>query len=412
MATTDKIKNMKHPITARLLFLCFLLVFSCEKPTDYRKYLNGQEITYPGIPSDPAVYPGNGRLLLTWHPNPDPSVTKYEVYWNNYADSITVPATSHNPSDTVRCYVNNLAEYTYTFFVNAFDSLGDKSVTTEIDNARVYGSIYISGLHNRLPNSDTPYVVNANNSVTLFFSTPDTINITTNLNYTDSTGKAVTSAISPDSSSVTLPSFQFGSSLLYQSSYIPQRGAIDTFWTLKSDTFPSIFRLVECNKGLFAAIDESTDMQPYEPQTNVSVLWNGSVGPQAFPNVFHSDGANSLPQTITFDMGQVYTTLAVIQETGRNCCHNPSDFEVWGIADTTGAFPTLASNDPGWKAQNISLGWTELTEAFRSDDGEAPMSFNFISNPPPVRFIRIRVIQTVDQSNYVNMSQLTFWYKQ
>jgi hypothetical protein len=403
---------MKHPSSFRPLFLCLLLVFSCEKATDYRKYLNGQEITYPGIVSNPAVFPGNGRLELTWHPNSDPSVAKYVVYWNNYADSVTIPATTHNTSDTIRCLISNLAEYTYTFFVNSYDSSGDKSVTTEIDNAHAYGPIYISGLHNRLPNVDTPYIVNPDNSVTLYFSTPDTINITTKLNYTDSTGNAVTNAISPDSSSITLSSFHFGSSLEYQSTYIPQRGAIDTFLTNKPDTFPSIFRLVECNKSLFAAINEPADMQPYESQTNVSVLWNGSVGPQGFPNVFHSDGANSLPQTITFDMGALYTNLAVIEETGRNCCHNPSDFEVWGIADTTGAFPTLASNDPGWKAQNIALGWTELTEAIRTDDGSAAMKFNFIPNPPPIRYIRFRAIQTVDQSNYVNMSQLTFWYKQ
>lgn len=397
----------------RYYILCFLALLSCgKKATDYRSYLGGQEIVYPGVIQNPAVYPGNDRLLLTWHPSTDPSVAKYVVYWNNYADSAIVKAVSHNPQDTVKCYINGLSEYTYTFFVNSYDSAGDKSVTAEIDNARAYGPIYQASLHNRLPDPNTPFQVNADGSVTLTFSTPDTINIVTRITYNNAQGTASSSAILPGTDTVTLPSYQTGGSVLYQSSYIPVTGAIDTFWTLKADTFPQIFKLVQCDKSLFAEIDEPTDMHPYQSNTNVAQLWNGSTTPQPYPNIFHSDGASPLPGTITFDMGKVYNDLGVIQEIGRNCCHNPIDFEVWGIADTTGAFPTLASNDPGWKAANIALGWTLLVEGIRTDDGSAPMNFNFIPNPPPVRFIRFRVIKTADDPNYANMSQLTFWDKE
>ena len=395
----------------RYFTLCFLLALALacgKKATDYRSFLGGHEITYPGVIQNPAVDPGNGRLLLIWHPSTDPSVARYVVYWNNYADSTTVPAVSHNPLDTVKCYISNLSEYTYTFFVNSYDSAGNKSVTSEIDNARVYGPIYQASLYNRPPDPSTPFTWNGDGSVTLNFGTPDTINIITNVSYTNAAGVASSSSIALGSTSVTIPSYKPGSPVLYQSSFIPVQGAIDTFWTLKADTFPPI----SCEKSLFAEIDEPTDMHPYQSSTNVAVLWNGSVGPQGYPNIFHSDGASPLPGTITFDMGRVYNGLDMIEETGRNCCHNPTDFEVWGIADTTGAFPTLASNDPGWKAQNISLGWTLLVEGFRTDDGQAPMRFNFISNPPPVRFIRFRVIKTEDDPNYCNMSQLTFWDKE
>jgi hypothetical protein len=397
----------------RYFALCFLVALSCgKKATDYRSFLGGHEIVYPGVIVDPSVYPGNGRLLLTWHPSTDPSVAKYVVYWNNYADSTIVPAVSHNPLDTVKCYISSLSEYTYTFFVNSYDSAGNKSVTAEIDNARVYGAIYQASLYNRLPASNTPFLVNGDGSVTLYFGTPDTINITTSIQYTNASGVASQSSIQPGIDSVILPSYKAGAPVLYQSSFIPVKGAIDTFLTLKADTFPSIYRLVQCDKSIFAEIDEPTDMHPYQSNTNVAVLWDGAVGPQGYPNIFHSDGASPLPGTITFDMGKVYNDLGVIQETGRNCCHNPVDFEVWGIADTTGAFPTLASNDPNWKTANIALGWTLLVEGFRSDNGDAPMNFNFISNPPPVRFIRFRVIKTADDPNYCNMSQLTFWDKE
>jgi hypothetical protein len=397
----------------QLLFVLFLLTVACnKKATDFRSFLGGQELIYPGIISNPSVFPGNGRILLTWHPNTDPSVTKYVVYWNNYADSVILKATSHASSDTVRCLINNLAEYAYTFFVYSYDSIGDKSISTEIDNARVYGAIYQGSLHNRLPDNSTPYVINNDGSVTLNFSTPDTINIVTNIKYTNAGGVISVKPILPSNNTITLTDYKFGTPVLYQSSYIPVNGSLDTFYTPQSDTFPSIYRLVQCDKSLFAETNQSSDMHPYESDTRVSVLWNGSVGPQGFPNIFHSDGAGALPGTISFDMGKLYTNLSTIEETGRNCCHNPIDFEVWGIADTTGAYPTLASNNAGWKAQSISKGWILLTEAVRTDDGQAAMKFNFISNPPPVRFIRLRVIKTTDDPNYVNMSQLTFWNKQ
>lgn len=395
------------------IFLGALAALSCgKKATAYRSYLGGQEITYPGVIQTPQVDPGNGRLLLTWHPSTDPSISKYVVYWNNFADSTIVQATTHNPLDTVKCYINKLSEYTYTFFVNSFDSAGNKSVTAEIDNARVYGPIYQAALHNRLPNASAPFLVNADGSVTLYFNAPDTINITTNIQYTNASGQASTAAIGPKDSTITLPSYKSGGTVTVQSSFIPVSGAIDTFTTLKPDTFPQIFRLVQCDKSLFTEIDEPTDMKPYQSSTNVAMLWNGSTTPQGYPNIFHSDGSSPLPGTITMDMGKVYDDLGVIQEIGRNCCHNPIDFEVWGIQDTTGAFTNVASNDPNWKAANQALGWTLLVEAFRSDDGINPMNFNFINNPPPVRFIRVRVIKTYDDPDYCNMTQLTFWDKE
>ena len=397
-----------------LLASCLLLIiFACnKKATDYRKYLNGTEITYPGAVTNVQAFPGNGRLMLTWHPSPDPNVSKYVVYWNNHADSVSVNAISHNPLDTVKLVINNLNEYPYSFFINSYDAAGNKSVTSELDNARVYGAIYQSSLHNRYPNTDTPFVVNNDGSVLLKFYVPDTINITTNIKYTNATGTAAITSISPNNSSVTLPSYKSGTPVLYQSSYIPSTGAIDTFYTLRYDTFPTIYQLVQCDKSLFRKISYPTDMKPYQSSTDVEMLWNGSTTPQGWPDVYHSDGSGSLPGTVSFDMGKVYTNLNVMEEIGRNCCHNPNDFEVWGIADTTGAFPSLASNDPGWKAATIAKGWTLLTEATRNDDGSAPMRFNLISNLPPVRFIRVRFISTTDNSSYVNLTQLTFWNKQ
>jgi hypothetical protein len=408
-----KMKNYYISILALLAIL--VQVPGCsKKPTDYKSFLNGQEIVYPGVVSIFAVYAGNGRLMLAWHPSSDPSISKYTVYWNNKADSVVLNAGSHNPADTIKCIISNLAEYDYTFFIYSYDAKGNVSVPTEIDNAHVYGPVYQAGLHNRPVNTGIPAVVNPDGSLTVsFLASIDSINITTRISYTNTSGVPVQANLSPDSSAITLPAYKTGTQLLYQSSFVPRRLTLDTFYTLKPDTIPAAYSLVICDKSLFRAVNLPHDMQPYDPgSTYLSRLWDGNMQPRDYPNVFHSDGANALPQSVTFDMGKVYTSLSRAEETGRTCCHNPVDFEIWTIADTTGAISQLAPNNSGWKADVQAKGWTLLKETIRTDDGVAPLDIDLGSNPPPARFIIIRVLQTATGQNYVNMSQVTFWNKQ
>jgi hypothetical protein len=395
---------------------CFIAVWGCtRKPDDYRSFLNGQEITYPGKILTPNVFPGNLRLLLTWSPSPDPSVTKYVVYWNNYTDSTVVSAVTHSTTDTVKCLISNLAEYAYTFFIYSYDAKGNRSVLTELDNARVDGPIYQSGLHNRLLDPAKQAIVNTDGTASLYFLAPyDTINITTRIRYVNTTGDTVASYLPPASDSIVLSSFKTGTKVLFQSSFIPKLGAIDTFYTVVPDTAvpfkPIVYAM--CDKSLFSAVHLPFDMNPYDGNTVESKLWDGNMQPRGYPDIFHSDGSKPLPGTLTMDMGKIYYNLGKVEETGRNCCHNPNDFEIWGIADMTGATSALAPNDPGWKADVTAKGWTLLKEVVRGDDGIAPLDVLFPNNLPPVRFIIIRVLTTTDDPSYVNMSQITFWDKQ
>jgi hypothetical protein len=79
----------------------------------------------------------------------------------------------------------------------------------------------------------------------------------------------------------------------------------------------------------------------------------------------------------------------------------------------TNAVPSLASNDGGWKAAMLGKGWTLLKEVVRSDNGNAAYKVNLMDNPPPVRYIRIRVLHNANGENsYVNIAEITFWNKQ
>src|SRR5260221_4997606 len=399
------------------LICCVAVWLGCtRKPNDYRSFLNGQEITYPGKIVNPNVATGNLRLLLTWTPSPDPSITKYVVYWNNYADSTIVTAVSHSTTDTVKCLIGNLAEYAYTFFIYSYDNNGNRSVLTELDNAKVDGPIYQSGLHNRPLDPARPAIVNPDSTATLYFLAPyDTISITTRIRYVRIAGDTVTSYLPPASDSIVLPSFKKGTRVLFQSSFIPKRGAIDTFYTVLPDTAapfkPIVY--VMCDKSKFKPVYLPRDLVAGFG-TSLPSLWDGNMQPKSYPNIFHSDGSGNpqLPGTITMDMGQVYNALGKVEEIGRDCCHNPKEFEVWGIADTTGSFSSLLPSDNGWKADMTTKGWTLLGDNIRIDNGTPPYDAMLNSNPPPVRYLVVRFVSDVDNSGHINLSQMTFWDKQ
>jgi len=394
------------------LLACFLLVWGCsKKPTDYRSFLNNTEITYPGKVSNPQVLPGNGRLMLIWRPSPDPSIARYVVTWNNGADSVVLPATSHNTSDTVKCVIDHLSEYSYTFFIYSYDGEGNRSVVTEIDNAQVYGNVYRSGLHNRLQDVSRPALLNPDGSVTMYFLSPlDTINVTTRVKYVNTSGDTAYAYLSKDDGVISRPGFKAGTQILYQSSFIPSKFAIDTFYTPGYDTVPYVY--VICDKSLFTEVHLPNDLNAYDGNTYLARIWDGNLQPRDYPNIFHSSGSPGIPGTITFDAHKIYNNISRVEETGRTQYHNPVDLEIWGISDTTGAITSLTPDNSGWSSDMTARGWSMLKEVIRTDNGAAPYDVDINNNPIPVRFVIIRILKVATNSGYANISQVTLWDKQ
>lgn len=401
------------------LYFVFTLVLvvlatACDKSDkEFRDYLEDKELIYPGVPLQINSRAGNGRVMVYWKPSPDPSIEKYIVYWNNKADSVVVAATRTSGQDSISTIIPGLFEYTYSFTVHAIDTKGNRSIPLDLNNVKIYGPVYRGGLINRFPDNTNPYEVQPNGDVLLRFAATDTSNVGTTITYTNNNNQQATAFLSQLNNTVTLVNYKASTTVTYQSAYVPTKNALDTFKVNTAETFPTIYTNVLCNKSIFAALNLPYDVQPYESQTSIAKLWDGSVGPQGYPNIFHSNGNSQLPHHFTFDMGAVYNRLGVMETTGRDCCHNPTEYEVWGIANITGAETTVPGNDANWKANAIAKGWTLLSDVIRSDDGKGPYKINLMENPPPVRYIRIRVKKVASGENaYSNLSELSFWNRQ
>lgn len=395
-----------------LVFTALTVLYSCKKDlqTDFKDFFHGHEIIYTGQVGNVIVQPGNLEIGLKWKTGVDPTITGYKIYYNNGADSQILKVTTR--LDTVRTIVKGLSEYTYSFTIYSFDAQGNRSVPTTVNNARAYGPVFKAGLVNRSYNSENPYSSNDDGSVTLNFEKEDTIIINTKtvISYTSNSGAAKNAVLLAKDSAITIKDLKRTAPVTYLSYYIPERNAIDTFAVNAPDVFPQIVtHEVVCNKSLFKEVDLPNDVQATSSGSAMKILWDGSVGPQAPPNVFFTDADHPMPNHFTFDMGKIYYNLTRIEETGSVIPPlNPTDFEVWGIADISKASTTLPGNDPGWPAEAKAKGWVLLKECVRNDDGQKAMSFNLTANPPPVRYIMIRVVKDVAQNSSV-ISELTFW---
>jgi len=335
------------------------------------------------------------------------------VYYNNKADSVTVDASSHDPSQEVEVVVPGLMEYIYSFTIYAVDAKGNRSIPQEVNNVKVYGDFYQGSLLNRPYDGITPYELYEDGTVELNFVGGDTIIVGTEIKYTNNSGEEVKTTLGENESIATLNDYKMGTPVLYRSSYIPARKAIDEFQVMHYDTFPEIKPYVYAliDKSIWRENPLANDVGTYEGQTSVSKLWDGSVGPQGYPNIFHSNTMD-LPQVLTFDLGKRYL-LGQIEETGRNCCHNPDRFQVWGIESLQGAATALPSQDPGWEAEAVTRGWKLLGEINRTDDGSAPYKAELNHRPTLVQYIRIRIMHTANNNtNTSNMSEITFWSRE
>jgi hypothetical protein len=395
------------------LFCCMLLGLLSfgNKDKEFKTFLDNKELTYPGLVGKVHAKPGNLRAALVWNPSPDPSITRYVIYWNNKADSITLNSTNHNTSDSLTAVIPGLNEYIYSFTIYSYDAKGNRSIPLDVNNVKVYGPIYQSGLLNRTIDAANPFSVSDNGNIRLNFLSRDTsvVNVGTDIKYTNRNGAEVVKQLKPDSLGITLTDYKSGAPVQFRSGYVPDKNSIDTFYVSNYGTFPTITGIAQCNKALFRENRLDGDAGTYEGQTSVSKLWDGSQGPQGYPNIFHSDGDHGMPHTITFDMGKVYKKLTSIEEIGRNCCNNPDQFEIWGIADISGASTSLSPHDGGWSAEMVSKGWTLLKDIKRTDDGQQAQKYDF-GAVPPVRYIRVRIKHvTTGDGNYSNMSEMTFW---
>lgn len=215
---------LKYSISCLVLFT----VLSCSKMNHtYEKFIKDGPIVYPGRADSVLAQAGKERMLLSWAIPSDLNITGYQVFWNFGGDSLAVPGRKPGTGDSVKLYIGNLPEGSYSFTVYSYDRDGHRSVGTHVIG-NVYGNVFASTIFNR-PISSMKKEETASRVLVAWVGL-DAKCAGTEWTYTDINGQPA-SFFSPLADSTILTGCDVKKPVSYRSLFLPEPKAIDTFYT-------------------------------------------------------------------------------------------------------------------------------------------------------------------------------------
>jgi len=352
------------------------LINGCSKFDAYKdKYLQSGSISYPGIIDSVKVLSGKNRVMLNGFIVADPKLVKYRVFWNSHNDSIEGPIHPSGKIDTFKATINNLAEGVISFQIRTYDKDGNISVPVTA-TGNVYGDIYQSSLVTR---GITKAEVQPDNSALINWAdvNADAGVIGMQVKFTDNAGIAHDTLFKSTATGLSnsLPDFKSGTSINYRTAFLPNKTAIDTFYTdyqIKSVKAEVTSVYLKNTKQPFAK-NFSTDSRwavPTDWNVNAAVLNHNGYGGWGSDNgsVLVMEGGwawgaspiinGKISQTVTLPAGK-YSFSITIQE------GNASKVFIAAAADTT--LPNTDNLSSGlafanWKNGPISFTLTQATQ--------------------------------------------------
>jgi len=194
-------------------------------------YLRDGEITYVGRVDSVRILSGRERVKLFYWLT-DPRVKRLQLFWNQKRDSLQVAVPEHEPLDALDVTIGDgngvIAEGNHTFLIYSHDERGHRSVVFET-LVNIYGEQYQARL---LQRRVIETKVADNNDITVLWggsSSADEIGIA--LTYTDNNGVVHNDFYPNVGSETLLPNVDPTKGITYQTLYMPEPTAIDTFRT-------------------------------------------------------------------------------------------------------------------------------------------------------------------------------------
>lgn len=309
-------KNIK--IGIRYL-LVLLVLGSCSKMDDYKGFLEGKSFIYAGGADTVIVAPGDGRVQLNMVMGSDPNLRDGIIYWNNRSDSVSFSVKSAGVNDTIHQIIP-IPEGNYSFEIYTFNDDGFKSVPY-FATGKSYGSRYKATLINR---AVTATEGDDDGNVSINWSDTTESSVGVNVYYTDGNGDQQMIFVPNDNNRTDLTGYASNTEFSYQTLYLPEENAIDTFATDMISVLPKFPLLRNLGPfsyaswdgarwGILSAWSTTSDIRNaggyggYELRGGVPVLSiESGWGLPAIPN-------GKIYQTVTLDPGEYVFTPTVYQ---------------------------------------------------------------------------------------------------
>ena len=224
---------MEKNIIAILFILLTIGLYSCKDMNSIQdQYLENGEIDYVGRLDSIKTYSGKDRIKFEYWIT-DPRSTKLHITWNQpeaMEKTITIPV--HEASEMLEYTLggdSDLVENNYTFIFVSESDAGVLSIPMEV-LGNVYGDMYQESLTSRRI-SDINYVDDIL-KITYNEETDET-NIGVRLNYFNVENEPVVIFYGNDelASQIEITDIDPTKGATYQTAYLPEETAIDTFFT-------------------------------------------------------------------------------------------------------------------------------------------------------------------------------------
>ncbi len=206
--------------------LAGIVLASCSKMDGtYKDFIKDGEIRYGQKPDTLGIRPGHHRVEA-WIAAKWRGISKFEVFWNNRADSVVVPIKGPLDSDTLRVTIDNLEEGSYTFEFFTYDREGNRSLVVDTIGY-VYADEYNGSLLNRLINRATI----GQNVRIIWYNQSNEEAIMSEVRYKRPDGTSHLIKVKPSDIRTVINEEILEESLEYRTVFVPHPSAIDTFYT-------------------------------------------------------------------------------------------------------------------------------------------------------------------------------------
>ncbi|MFW6326704.1 MAG: DUF4998 domain-containing protein [Bacteroidota bacterium] len=310
---------MKNSILIIILIAFVLWFFSgCSDMNDkHDLYLAEGEQIYIGKVDSLKVFPGDNRVKLRFWAS-DPRCSSVGFYWTPYSDSLIVDINKNSPIDSFEVFIGGensaktISEGSYNMKVVTFDEAGNFSIPFE-KTIDVYGEQYRSTLGNKVLSS-LEYQ-DSTGTLSLFFADPlreDDIGIA--ISYTNREGEAK-NLVLPNSeitSPVNISNVDVSEGVSYQTLYLPEPNAIDTFTTNSSD--------IEISQVINVALNKPVKVS--------DILNDNFIGPNAVDGIIDDNASRWVSSSsgehwIEIDLEQEYSIHKFKTWVGAKGFNNP-----------------------------------------------------------------------------------------
>ncbi|KAA6300617.1 MAG: hypothetical protein EZS26_003240 [Candidatus Ordinivivax streblomastigis] len=354
--------SLKTGIKAMMVIvpICLLVfVFSCENMNSiHEQYINRGETIYIGAADSVLMHPGYHKIGFEWKINADPRIIKAVIYWNERADTTTIPVVRTPESEGemwLEALLEDIPEGEYVFEFELQDNSGNISKSLQISGT-VLGDVYVENLRNR-GIKELAKLVTGNMQITweAVSATAATLQNSV-VEYIDIHGNAVRREVPNDEEVTLLEGLETGNEVEIYTIHLPENG-LEPFESIKRKFFMPKFER-EISKSRFVAAfkpgDNTTphpgggDQDYLKPITDFGVgqrslakIWDGgSANNTNNATILHTedqtnnaDARFKFPHHFTIDLG-VQATLSRIHiwcrtDNGAFTGHSPRFFELW-----------------------------------------------------------------------------------